>query len=246
MHIAVCFDDVADRKQLERLLDRESDKRKDKTGVFYIDSFGQTKKLFPKRMIYDIIFIGIYGEEKDVDYALSLAKSGVSAPIIVCSEVDGYFDQSTTSLPFPKNILFLHKPILKAELSDILDKAELVKANEEKTIEIRHQTDTYYVYEDQISYINSNGRYMKVHFTDGSEVSVLDTIMNFYNGLYAFEHLILVSPKLIINATEVAKCSAFKVKLKCGFCSRVSLGGSTYIKKVMKNIIEEKRNHNDN
>lgn len=34
MHIAVCDDNVADRKQLERLLGRESDSRKADTGVF--------------------------------------------------------------------------------------------------------------------------------------------------------------------------------------------------------------------
>ena len=34
MHIAICDDNVADRKQLERLLCRESDKRKADTGVF--------------------------------------------------------------------------------------------------------------------------------------------------------------------------------------------------------------------
>lgn len=245
MHIAVCFDDVADRKQLERLLDRESDKRKEKTGVFYTDSYGQTKKLFPKRMSYDIIFIGIYGIENDIDYALSLAKSGVTAPIIICSEVDGYDDQSTTSLPFPKNILFLKKPVLRADLSAILDQAEEIKAHEEKTIEIRHNTDTYYVFEDDIEFIKTSGRYIVVHLNDQTEVSVLDNILNFYNGLYSFEHLVLASPKLIINASHVAKCSAFKVKLKNGLSIRVPLSGSAYIKKAMKNI-EEKRKSNDN
>ena len=42
MHIAICDDNVADRKQLERLLSRESDARMAQSGVFYTDSFGDT------------------------------------------------------------------------------------------------------------------------------------------------------------------------------------------------------------
>ena len=45
MHIAVCDDNVADRKQTERLLQRASDRHASTTGVFYIDS----DKWFPAR-----------------------------------------------------------------------------------------------------------------------------------------------------------------------------------------------------
>ena len=45
MHIAVCDDNVADRKQLERLLKRESDKRAASTGIIYTDSFGNSTSL---------------------------------------------------------------------------------------------------------------------------------------------------------------------------------------------------------
>ena len=40
MHLAVCDDHLVDRKQMERLLGRESDRRIHTTGVLYIDSFG--------------------------------------------------------------------------------------------------------------------------------------------------------------------------------------------------------------
>ena len=45
MHIAICDDNVADRKQLERLLKRESDKRASSTGIIYADSFGNASAL---------------------------------------------------------------------------------------------------------------------------------------------------------------------------------------------------------
>ena len=56
MHIAICDDNVADRKQLERLLGRESDKRKSDTGVFYTDSYGDCEVLGRNPMPYDLFF----------------------------------------------------------------------------------------------------------------------------------------------------------------------------------------------
>lgn len=45
MHIAICDDNVADRKQLERLLKRESDKQYGIREPFYIDSYGNAEAL---------------------------------------------------------------------------------------------------------------------------------------------------------------------------------------------------------
>ena len=40
MHIAICDDNIADRKHLERLLSRESDKRMGTPNLLYVDSYG--------------------------------------------------------------------------------------------------------------------------------------------------------------------------------------------------------------
>ena len=52
MHIAICDDNIADRKQLERLLKRESDKRKAKTGLLFADSFGNCRILSTKDSVH--------------------------------------------------------------------------------------------------------------------------------------------------------------------------------------------------
>ena len=57
MHIAICDDNIADRKHLERLLQRESDRRKDTAGILYIDSYGNVDALTKSPMIYDLFFI---------------------------------------------------------------------------------------------------------------------------------------------------------------------------------------------
>ncbi len=43
MHLAVCDDNIADRKQTERLLGRESDQRINSTGVLYVELLRQQK-----------------------------------------------------------------------------------------------------------------------------------------------------------------------------------------------------------
>ena len=57
MHLAVCDDNIADRKQTERLLGRESDRRINTTGVLYVDSFGNRNAILCTPMIYDGLFM---------------------------------------------------------------------------------------------------------------------------------------------------------------------------------------------
>ena len=84
MHIAVCDDNVADRKQLERQIKRESDKRAASTGIIYSDSFGNSTSLLSNPMQYDAFYIdmclteGITGTE----VANALIAQGVNAPIV--------------------------------------------------------------------------------------------------------------------------------------------------------------------
>ncbi len=208
MHIAICDDNVADRKQLERLLGRESDKRKNDSGVFYTDSFGLIEELFPKRKSYDLFFIDVKDTEKsNIDCAMSLILEGVSAPVVIMDSAP----QDTDKLP--PNLLFLNKPVLKSELSDILDKAVIIESNRIPTIELRHQKDTYYVYEDDIVYIRTKGRYINVYLKDGTMVPILSTLLNFARQITGFKHFILVNQKTIVNVSHVETYSLFRIKL---------------------------------
>ena len=86
MHIAICDDNVADRKQLERLLKRESDKRASTTGILYADSYGNASALLANPMQYDAFYIdvckteGITGNE----IVRQLLAKGVNSPIVLC------------------------------------------------------------------------------------------------------------------------------------------------------------------
>ena len=126
MHLAVCDDNFADRKQTERLLDRESDKRISTTGNLYADSFGAEEAFFAAPRQYDFFMIDIAGEASlSVDIARKLREMGIKVPICFlrnAAEFAGIEEM-------PENILFLEKPIKVAELTSLID--EVIKLLEE-------------------------------------------------------------------------------------------------------------------
>ena len=85
MHIAICNDNVADRKQLERLLARESDKRLSTSGNLYVDSYGHPDSLLKNPMQFDAFFIDmeLTPDISDSSVLRCLIKAGCSAPVIL-------------------------------------------------------------------------------------------------------------------------------------------------------------------
>lgn len=237
MHIAICDDNVADRKQLERLLGRESDARKDKTGVFFTDSFGQAESLYSKRMIYDLFFIdGLSGETDGISLSLSLIEGGVTSPIVISSASEELRLAFEKLEERPENLLFLSKPVLKAELSDVLDKAVLIEAAKEPTIELRSEKETHYVLEDDIVCCEQVSQYIDVTLKDGTIVSILDNLQNFYDHIGAYSHFAQVSNRAIINATYVEKVTAFSVTLNNKKAIKINLLGKQNLKRVLSLI----------
>ncbi|MCR4990731.1 MAG: LytTR family DNA-binding domain-containing protein [Lachnospiraceae bacterium] len=240
MHIAICDDNVADRKQLERLLGRESDARMNTSGVFYTDSFGEGALLFPKRKSYDLFFIDLVDDsENGFEFALDLCDEGVTAPIVLCSSKNDYAKKAVELGNYPPNILFINKPIIKAELSEILDKAIKIEADQAPTIEIRHNTETYYVFEDDIVYVKTEKNGLYVYLKDGTSIPVIDTMTNFFTTLNCYTHYAHINPSTVINALYIEKYSPFKVTLKSGLSFPVTLSGKKAIKEAMDYIRKE-------
>ena len=91
MHIAVCDDNIADRKQMERLLERASDRRIHTTGVLYIDSYGNVDAVMRSPMLYDAFFIDMTsGPVNGFQLARKLIDAGSTAPIILCISTINY------------------------------------------------------------------------------------------------------------------------------------------------------------
>ncbi len=241
MHIAICDDNIADRKQLERLLDRESDRRKNTSGVFFCDSYGNSEHLSRNPMPYELFFLDMTSEEPDgLSFAIELRRLGVTAPIALCSSSINY-QEALKKLPEqerPADLLFIDKPIKVADLTAIIDKALHLGSNRASTIELRSDRTTIYAYEDDIAYVTSKNAYLTVHLTDGRDVTMLDTVSNFYSMIKNYKHLVLVSERTIINAAHVQKMSGLKVTMDDGKKLTCPLLSRPFLNYAKKNLTE--------
>ncbi len=241
MHIAICDDNIADRKQLERLLDRESDRRKNTSGVFFCDSYGNSEHLSRNPMPYELFFLDMTNEEPDgLSFAIELRRLGVTAPIALCASSINY-QEALKKLPEqerPADLLFIDKPIKVADLTAIIDEALHLGSNRASTIELRSDRTTIYAYEDDIAYVTSKNAYLTVHLTDGRDVTMLDTVSNFYSMIKNYKHLVLVSERAIINAAHVQKMSGLKVTMDDGKKLTCPLLSRPFLNYARKNLTE--------
>ena len=241
MHIAICDDNVADRKQLERLLGREEDKRKAYSGVFYTDSYGNSDGLFPKRMSYDLFFIDIVNEEKNgLELAINLCKNGVQSPIVLCSSKIFYESLALDLGYVPGNLLFINKPILKADLSLVLDQAVNIEANKEPTIELRHKDGTNYVHEDDILYAKSTDRYVEVTLKNGNKIEIMDNLYNFYKNISCYSHFACISNTILINIIYVKSHTLLKITMNDGSVFNANFTGIKSFNRVLELQKKEK------
>lgn len=235
MHIAICDDNMGDRKQMERLLKREADSRA-ATEALYVDSYGNAKAALQSPMLYDAFFIDmVSGDTDGTCLAGLLLDAGVTAPIIFCVSSINYRE---TFLINPEkdyqNIFYLDKPIRKAELSDMIDICIQKKAESVTTIELRGEKRTYYVTEDDIVGSKAVDNYIHVFLKDGTELEILSTLDNFYAQLEAYSHYISISSKAMVNITYVSNVGMFKITLKDGTVLRTTPSYSRDIKKALQ------------
>jgi len=145
--IALCDTNFADRKQMERLLERESDKRLD-SCVFYMDTYGNKEALLSNPRTYDAYFLDMPDTNYSAyDLAKDIRSKDIVSPIVFCSSTMDYraFGNKLS------NCFFMNKPILVADLSSILD--ELIQQKEENyipTVEVRYMNKVHYLTEKEI------------------------------------------------------------------------------------------------
>lgn len=219
MHVAVCDDNIADRKQLERLLGRESDERLHTTGVLYVDSFGNSTALFRAPKIYDVFFIDmVEGAMNGADLAASLRADGITAPIVLCSSVIDYTRLAT----LPDNIFHMSKPISPAALSEMLSRAYEIKAALIPKIAIRGDTDTYYVPAEDIMYVIPNTHYYDVVLSDGTVHKMFGTFNGFTFAFESYPQFIVAGRHMIINASYVTAVMFHSVTMQDGTILKIS------------------------
>ncbi len=208
MHIAVCDDNAADRKQLERLLKREADRRLAAGDVLYVDSFGHPDNLLRNPLQYDVFFVDIAGTDGTDAAGLmeGLAASGSSSPVIFCCSAVNY-----RALSLPSNALFLDKPIKTAELSAILDKAREIKSAAVPLIELREESGTLYVTEPDILYAVTRRRCLVVTLRDDRTVSLSTSAANFFDQVENYPVFFAPDRQTVINGRYIRDIRLHKI-----------------------------------
>lgn len=148
IYLAVCDNNIADRKQLERLLEREKDKRlQENYDVLYIDSFGSEEALMTTPVKYDIFFVDITeGASNGMEIAKRLRLRGIAAPIVLCQSSINY----TSYVNAPEDIIYIEKPLTKGQISHLVDVAIEWAKRRTPLIEARCQKDTRFIQYDEL------------------------------------------------------------------------------------------------
>ncbi len=214
MHIAICDDNIADRKQTERLLSRESDRRAKTDNVLYIDSFGKQESVLVAPMIYDMFFIDMVNDAPSTasDIVKALLAAGVTSPIVMLnSAIDYRQDDYLSSL---EQVYFLDKPLKVTELTDIISMGFEKKNQKVPTIELRTDNEVFYVQEEDIMYaVYFNKQYSDVYLADGRKIHLLMNIENFYAHLEHFGSFFPANHHTIVQKKYVKKISLLHVHL---------------------------------
>lgn len=226
LHIALCDTNFADRKQMERLLTRESDKRLS-SCVFYMETFGSRDALLYTPRVYDAYFLDLADESYSAyDLAKEIQAKGILSPIIFCSSTINYRECGEL-LP---NSVFLDKPIQVEELSLVLDEIILEKyENFIPTVEFRNLTEVFRLTEKEILAFKGQkeSHRIQMYLADGTEKIIDNTLDNLRTELLPFPHFVQVNKTTIINALYIEKTDHFHITLTTGETIRFSYAYTT-------------------
>lgn len=233
MHVAVCDDNIADRKQMERLLKREADKHIKAGDTLYIDSYGNQEALLHNPMQYDVFYIDMCKTEgiSVPDLVDAMIKKGVFAPIVLCcSDIDYAKDE------YPDNVFFLDKPIKADELAASINHAKELKTKAPSTIELRDEHETYYVTEPDILYATRDGSRMMIQLADGRVIEDRTTLLNLYSQWEMHESFVPLGNQSIINCRHVTDIGLIRVKMSDGQSFTLPGNMRSYVKGICERL----------
>ena len=215
LSIALFDTNFGERKQMERLLDRESDRRGETCSI-YTTTFGNKDTLLNTQRIYDAYFLDIPDDSYSAyDLAKDLRLKDIASPIIfLCSSMN--YRECGREL---SNTFFMDKPVLVATLTAMTEELLQQKAeNYVPSIEIRDITKTHYLTEREIVYCENSKRTrnITIHLQDGSTMFTENDIDNFLSELEPLGQFFMANNHVIVNARYVDKTTFFRVYLKSG------------------------------
>ena len=237
MRIAICDDNIADRKHLQRLLERESDKRAGTPNIFYIDSYGDKEHFLFNPLLYDLVFMDMTGTPTlSEEIITELTKRGYDAPLILYSST---IDHSTNP-KLPPSVIHRQKPYLPEQLPELIALAEEYQKNQIVTMEFRTRTDTYHVRKEDILYAELIGHSEVIlHLNDGTLQEIVGDSENYANEFEPYIEFYPINSKIVINANYISLLLPFSVMMHNHEKLRISLLTYYNLKKWCKMLREK-------
>lgn len=201
MHVAICDDNVADRKHLERLLSRESDKRAGTPNILYVDSYGEKMHFLANPLKYNLIFMDMSSEPGIVEFIIEhLNEMGYHAPLVLYSDKIDY-----TQIPsLPDYVVHARKPYIPDPLPEFLALGDANVAGHVVTVAVHTDSTINHVPKYMIMYAQEENNSCNLHLTDGKTVVIDERIDELRQLLEPFEEFVRVNPKSIANFKYVS------------------------------------------
>ncbi len=239
MHIAICDDNIADRKQTERLIKREADKVISRGGTLYFESFGNCESLLFTPMQYDLFIIDVRNTPgtNSFETAKKLRDKGVGSPICIMYMRDEGIPCIPDHLPDEircaddAGLLFLAKPVRPEELSSLISRVEQICESKVSQIELRGEFDTLYVSPGDILYAERSGLHTLVTLSTGKTFETSSDVSTLFDEIKE-EHLSFVMPSVnyLINIDHIASLRFHTAQMKDNRCFKIGGQILKYVK----------------
>lgn len=201
MHIAICDDNVADRKHLERLLSRESDKRAGTPNILYVDSYGEKMHFLANPLKYNLIFMDMSSEPGIVEFILEhLNAMGYHAPLVLYSDKIDY-----TRIPnLPDYVVHARKPYIPDPLPEFLALGDANVMGHVVTVAVHVDSVINHVPKYTILYAIEENKTCRLYLTDGKSTKVDEKIDELRQLFEPFEEFARVNNNSIANFKYVS------------------------------------------
>ncbi len=211
MHIAICDDNVADRKHLERLLSRESDKRAGTPNILYVDSYGDKEHFLRNPLMYDMIFMDMTATPTVAEEIIQkLVQMGLKAPLVLYSSKIDY-----TLLPnLPETVIHMQKPYISEPLPELLKLGDAHVLGNVETIAVPCEDGIQYIPKDDIYYCMPIHSGYTLVLTDGTQKNITIDISDFQVLTQPYKEFIRINKKHIVNMRYVIMVSPISILMQ--------------------------------
>lgn len=206
MHIAICDDNVADRKHLERLLSRESDKRAGTPNILYVDSFGDKEHFLRNPLMYDMIFMDMASSPetaKEIIHQLILM--GFHAPLVLYSSSTDY----TTFSELPDTTVHRKKPYTAEPLPELLKLGDAHVRRNIVLVSVTCEDGEHFVETGNILYCTPSAKGSVLTLQDSAPLEILENINAFQVIVLPHQEFCRVSKNLIVNVQLATMITPF-------------------------------------